>query len=140
MDTICREYIKQTQMLFPIIRKKERIYLKSLYNNLIEYCDINKISNLQELFHEYGSPTQIVQEYLSSLNESDLNNCLKRKHIKKILFICCVTVPAILIITFSVRLYLWNNLQKQVYSNIQMNTDPNTIYFIGDELNGNQTK
>lgn len=32
MDTICREYIKQTQMLFPIIRKKERIYLKSLYN------------------------------------------------------------------------------------------------------------
>ena len=54
MDTICREYIKQTQMLFPIIRKKERIYLKSLYNDLIEYCDINKISNLQELFHEYG--------------------------------------------------------------------------------------
>ena len=50
MDTICREYIKQTQMLFPIIRKKERIYLKSLYNDLIEYCDINKISNLQELF------------------------------------------------------------------------------------------
>ncbi len=36
MDTICREYIKQTQMLFPIIRKKERIYLKSLYNDLIE--------------------------------------------------------------------------------------------------------
>ena len=140
MDTICREYIKQTQMLFPIIRKKERIYLKSLYNDLIEYCNINKISNLQELFHEYGSPTQIVQEYLSSLNESDLKNCLKRKHIKKTLFICCVTVPAILIITFSVRLYLWNNLQKQVYSNIEMNTDPNTIYSIGDELNGNQTK
>ena len=136
MDTICREYIKQTQMLFPIIRKKERIYLKSLYNDLIEYCDINKISNLQELFHEYGPPAQIVQEYLSSLNEADLKNCLKRKHIKKILFICC----AILIITFSVRLYLWNNLQKQVYSNIEMNTDPNTIYSIGDELNGNQTK
>ena len=77
---------------------------------------------------------------ISSLNESDLKNCLKRKHIKKILFICCVTVPAILIITFSVRLYLWNNLQKQVYSNIEMNTDPNTIYSIGDELNGNQTK
>ena len=140
MDTICREYLKQTQMLFPIIRKKERIYLKSLYNDLIEYCDINKISNLQELFHEYGSPTQIVQEYLSSLNESDLKNCLKRKHIKKNLFICCITVSAILIITFSVRLYLWNNLQKQVYSNIEMNTDPNTIYSIGDELNGNQTK
>ena len=140
MDTICREYIKQTQMLFPIIRKKERIIIKSLYNNLIEYCDINKISNLQELFHEYGSPTQIVQEYLSSLNESDLKNCLKRKHIKKILFICCITVPVILIITFSVRLYLWNNLQKQVYSNIEMNTDPNTIYSIGDELNGNETK
>ena len=53
MDTICREYIKQTQMLFPIIRKKERIYLKSLYNDLIEYCDINKISNLQEIqYHE----------------------------------------------------------------------------------------
>lgn len=83
MDTICREYIKQTQMLFPIIRKKERIYLKSLYNDLIEYCDINKISNLQELFHEYGSPAQIVQEYLLSLNEADLKNCLKRKHIKK---------------------------------------------------------
>ena len=97
MDTICREYIKQTQMLFPIIRKKERIYLKSLYNDLIEYCDINKISNLQELFHEYGPPAQIVQEYLSSLNEADLKNCLKRKHIKKILFICCVTVPAILV-------------------------------------------
>ena len=30
MDTICREYIKQTQMLFPIIRKKERIYLTTL--------------------------------------------------------------------------------------------------------------
>ena len=83
MDTICREYIKQTQMLFPIIRKKERIYLKSLYNNLIEYCDINKISNLQELFHEYGSPTQIVQEYLSSLNESDLKKLLKKKTYKK---------------------------------------------------------
>lgn len=69
-------------------KKKERIYLKSLYNDLIEYCDINKISNLQELFHEYGSPAQIVQEYLSSLNEADLKNCLKRKHIKKILFIC----------------------------------------------------
>ena len=56
MDTICRKYIKQARMLFPIIRKKERIYLKSLYNDLIEYCDINKISNLQELFHDYGSP------------------------------------------------------------------------------------
>ena len=88
MDTICREYIKQARMLFPIIRKKEKIYLKSLYNDLIEYCDINKISNLQELFHDYGSPAQIVQEYLSSLNEADLKKCLKRKHIKKILSIC----------------------------------------------------
>ena len=86
MDTICREYIKQTQMLFPIIRKKERIYLKSLYNDLLEYCDINKISNLQELFYNYGSPAQIVQEYLLSLNESDLKNCLKRKYIKKFFF------------------------------------------------------
>ena len=140
MDTICQEYIKQTQMLFPIIRKKERIYLKSLYNDLIEYCEINKISNLQELFHEYGSPAQIVQEYLSSLNESDLKNCLKRKHIKKILSICCVIIPTILIITFSVQLYFWNDIQKQVYLKIQTNTDPYTIYNIGDDLNGNQTK
>ena len=137
MDTICREYIKQARMLFPIIRKKERIYLKSLYNDLIEYCDINNISNLQELFHDYGSPAQIVQEYLSSLNEADLKKCLKRKHIKKILSICCVTIPVILIITFSVRLYLWNNIQKQVYSQIEMNTDPNTIYSIGDDFDGN---
>ena len=137
MDAICREYIKQTQMLFPIMRKKERIYLKSLYNDLVEYCDINKISNLQELVHNYGSPAQIVQEYLSSLNESDLKNCLKRKHIKKVLSICCITIPTILIITFSVQLYLWNDIQKQIYSKIEMNTDPNTIYNVGDDFNGN---
>ena len=39
MDTICREYIKQTQMLFPIIRKKERIILN--YICLFDYLFIS---------------------------------------------------------------------------------------------------
>lgn len=39
-NNLCKSYIKQVKMFFPTVSMKERIYIKKLSDNIIEYCDV----------------------------------------------------------------------------------------------------
>ena len=68
MNTLCKQYIRNVKALFPTIRKSEREYLKKLEQNFVEYCEENEASTLEELYKDFGTPTDVVNSYYSTVD------------------------------------------------------------------------
>lgn len=80
MNKIYKQYIKQVKTLFPIMGKKERTYIKNLTSNLEDFCEEESIQSLDELYSQFGDPTDTLNNYFSSLDTSDM---IKRIGISK---------------------------------------------------------
>ena len=80
MNNLCKQYIKNAKTLFPIIGKTEKEYLKKLELNVQDYCEESSVSSIEELYRDFGSPSEVVNSYFSSV---DLDYLLKRISISK---------------------------------------------------------
>lgn len=88
------EYIGEVKHLFPMIGKDERNYLKDLRENILNFCDLKRISQKDDIAEEYGKPNEVVNEYFSSI---DVENVVKKIKLSKLIRFAII---ALLIIAF----------------------------------------
>lgn len=68
MKSISGQYISTIKSFFPIMGKKERQYIKSLTEDVADYCIEEDISSLEQLYEKYGMPHEVANMYLSMLD------------------------------------------------------------------------
>lgn len=71
MDKICKAYVSQVKAILPVWGKKEKAFVRKLHNDLCDYCEDNNVTAIDELYKSYGTPQEIVFEYIS-LMEPDV--------------------------------------------------------------------
>ena len=105
MNKICKTYIRNVKILFPIMGKSERNYINNLQNNLEEYCNEVSISSIDELYSNFGTPKDVLNSYLNCAdNDYLINNLHKTRIIKRFLLIGFTIVLSVSII-YSIFLY-----------------------------------
>lgn len=65
MDNICKAYVSQVKAILPIWGKKEKAFVKKLHDDLCDYCEDKKITAIDALYKGFGTPQEIVFEYIS---------------------------------------------------------------------------
>lgn len=112
MNNLCKQYIKNAKTLFPIIGKTEKEYLKKLELNVQDYCEESSVSSIEELYRDFGSPSEVVNSYFSSVK---LDYMLKRISISKKIkafFVVIATLAFIGVSFFGLYLYQAYNLMQ----------------------------
>ena len=92
-NNFAQKYMNNVKALFPLIRKQERIYLRQMRQNIDDYCEISTVSSLEELYEEFGSPQDVVYNYYSIMDASQLFTMIRFHQIIK-----CVSIFIALII------------------------------------------
>ncbi|MBQ3073316.1 MAG: hypothetical protein IJD19_01405 [Ruminococcus sp.] len=68
MNKICKKYISEIKALFPINRKQEKEYLKKLTSDIEDFCEETGAAEKGELYKNYGTPQEVVSNYLLTLD------------------------------------------------------------------------
>ena len=97
-NNFAQKYMNNVKALFPLIRKQERIYLRQMRQNIDDYCEISTVSSLEELYEEFGSPQDVVYNYYSIMDASQLFTMIRFHQIIKCvsIFIALIIVCAML--------------------------------------------
>lgn len=110
MDKISKQYVKNVKAFFPIIGKGEKNYLKSLEISIDDYCEEVSISSLTELYEKFGTPSEVVNTYYSSINTDHILNQLSRnKTIKRLI---AVLIVSLVVSTVAYGAYLYSEYRS----------------------------
>ena len=84
MTKLCKQYLSDVKVFFPILGKPERIYLAKLADTIEDYCAEENITTIEEIYDGFGNPSDIVNTYLRNLDTTYLiqrisvAKCIKR--------------------------------------------------------------
>lgn len=118
MKDITQKYLKSVKKLFPIYGKKERQYIKNLQTPLQEYAEEKEDLSYEELTEEFGTPSHVISEYFSEVDDEYLFRQLRiRGYVKK--FLIFVLVAFVILIGY--RYYL-------AYQNYENAMEEHIIY------------
>lgn len=118
MKDITQKYLKSVKKLFPIYGKKERQYIKNLQTPLQEYAEEKEGLSYEELTEEFGTPSHVISEYFSEVDDEYLFRQLRiRGYVKK--FLIFVLVAFVILIGY--RYYL-------AYQNYENAMEEHIIY------------
>ena len=68
MNKLCRTYIRKVKLLFPVMGKYERKYIKAITINVNDYLADVPESTIDDLYKEFGTPKDIIDSYYSTVN------------------------------------------------------------------------
>lgn len=103
MKDITQKYLKSVKKLFPIYGKKERQYIKNLQTPLQEYAEEKEDLSYKDLTEEFGTPSHVISEYFSEVDEKYLFRQLRiRGYVKKFLIFVVIAFLA-----FNGYCYYW---------------------------------
>ena len=115
---ITQKYLKSVKKLFPIYGKKERQYIKNLQTPLQEYAEEKEDLSYEELTEEFGTPSHVISEYFSEVDDEYLFRQLRvRGYVKK--FLIFVVIALFMLIGY--RYYL-------AYQNYENAMEEHMIY------------
>ena len=90
MDNLCKQYVKNIKTFFPHISKKEKDYLKNLERNICDYCEDNSVTSIEKLYKDFGTPSEVVNSYYSSVNIDYILKQIKKTKIIKTTLIAMI--------------------------------------------------
>ncbi len=81
---LTKQYLKQTKNLFPMYRKKERLFMSQLKNAVEDFVEDNPCCTFDDILQRFEDPQTIVYNYLSALDPAELYKKISlRRYIQK---------------------------------------------------------
>jgi hypothetical protein len=90
IDVFLKKYYKDIKNTFPLYGKNEKIYFQNFQDCIQDYLANNETSDItpEKIIEEFGTPTEIISEYLANVDCEYLTKNIRRtNHLKKALFI-----------------------------------------------------
>lgn len=112
MENLCKQYMKNVKTFFPILRKPEKEYLKNLERTIEDYLEEKSVTSLEELYKDFGTPTDVVHSYYSSVNIDYLLKRLNTAKIFKVTLITLMTITFVAVSAYCILLYSEHELVK----------------------------
>ena len=125
MDKICKAYVSQVKAILPVSGKKEKAFVRKLHSDLRDYCEYNNINHIEELYKKYGTPQEVVFEYISLMEPDVISKRINTAKYIKILAISLISLA--LVATSVFALYIYSEYQS--FKNEELVTIEQTIEY-----------
>lgn len=93
---VITRYIKGVKSAFPTYGSAEKNYIHNLEIHLNEYVDEHPDCSEENLITEFGTPTSVIADYISGMDEQILYQRLKRQDIKRRIIKSCIIITILL--------------------------------------------
>lgn len=100
-----KKYMKITKHLFPIMGRRERLYLKKLEFAIVEYSDEEGDITYEKICETFGKPQDVLNDYLSTLDVSELTKKISTGKWVKICIFVLVLLACIATAAYAINLY-----------------------------------
>lgn len=122
------QYMHQLKSLFPVIGKNEKAYLKHISENLEIYCEENSDASVQKIYQEFGTPTDALEKYFSTLDAAYLSRYLNKKKAKRFCFLFCSVIPLVFSVVFLANICMLHVVRVKEAQELQKIDDPSFEY------------
>lgn len=95
-----KKFLKQVKHLLPLLSKQEKRFLKDFEISIHEYLTENPNATTEDLSTEFGTPNDIVHEYIDSI---DSEYIIKRICVKKMIRRIALTILLIAVLLLLVH-------------------------------------
>lgn len=62
--------MSEIKAFFPVITKNERKFLKIIANSVDEYCLDNQNTSIEDIYEQFGSPQETINNYITTTTNS----------------------------------------------------------------------
>lgn len=87
MNKVYKKYISSIEALFPVKGKAEKKYLDNFKINVLDYVEENNVTSMDVLNDEFGTPSEVVNTYFSSVDTEYVVKRVKHSKWLKLSFI-----------------------------------------------------
>lgn len=81
MNKEIKHYFRQIKLLLPIMGKKERRFLKDFRSSVEDFLEKNPGSDIADVVERFGSPDDVMHDYISSLDQEQLCRNIHFRHL-----------------------------------------------------------
>ena len=81
-------------------RRMEKTYLKKMTTDVEDFCEENNITTIDELYQNYGTPEDVVHNYISLLDRKTLV-----KHINTAKLVKIIAVSILVAVTIATTIW-----------------------------------
>lgn len=105
MDNIRKVYVSQVKAILPVWGRCEKRFVKKLHNDLADYCEDNSVSVIDELYKGFGTPQEIVFEYISLMKPQEISKRINTARYIKTLVVSLFSIALILTALLGLNAY-----------------------------------
>lgn len=114
MNKITKQYVKNVKDFFPMSGKGEKKYLENLELNIEDFCEEVSILSLEELYEKFGTPSEVVNDYYSSVDTDYILKQMSKSKLIRRLIIALIAAVVISTLAYGSYLYAeYRTLQRQ---------------------------
>lgn len=105
LDQKINQYFEQIQILLPTFSKSTGKYLKDLKNSVEDYCQKNPDISMEDIINTFGSPQDIVCNYIDCMDTEQLIQQISINKLVKRAVIILIFLVTIGCMVFSITTY-----------------------------------
>ena len=75
----CSRYMRDLKHLFPVYGKKQKAYLHTIKSSIEDYYASSPNPSYEDLINHFGSPQEIIGDYIREQNTQDLLRQINQK-------------------------------------------------------------
>ncbi len=102
MDKMCKVYVSQVKAILPVWGKREKDFVRKLHDSLYDYCEDNDINSIEDLYKGFGTPQEIVFEYISLMEPNEISKRINTAKYIKILAISLISLALVATTIFGI--------------------------------------
>lgn len=116
-EQIIHSYIKEIKHHLPIYKEREKKYIKDLCDAIMDFSNGTKEFTYNELINHFGSPKDLVANYLLEADSQHLSKEIRYSHRIKLISIFSIgAVIASLTIIIMLQYFFYYNAQSSYIS------------------------
>lgn len=105
MNRIATQFTKNAKAYFPIYGQNEKEYMKNLEASIEDYCEAKQIIALEDLYQEYGNPSDVAHAYFSTCDPEYVVKQLKIVKTIKYSILLIITAIFIALSSYCAKLH-----------------------------------
>lgn len=118
-----KKYLQQIRILIPIRSPGVKKFLRDFRSSLEEYTEEHPDWTMEDITQRFGSPVDIVHDYISAIDPEDiLRRLVKFRIIRNAIIIIVIAALAGISIATGYRLWMLNDLRQQAEGELAVYT------------------
>jgi lipid II:glycine glycyltransferase (peptidoglycan interpeptide bridge formation enzyme) len=98
-EKVCNDFIDKVRKLLPLFTKSEKRFISDFRDSVYDFASEESEVSHNDLMQRFGEPSDIVNDYLKTIDSESLYKMISRKR-SLIIFACTITILIVIFLSY----------------------------------------